>query len=401
MIVHREGAMPDETNEQSSVLDAGPFYRVEQRFGLTRPGLPGLTVRTLVAIGVSFVPLVALAAYQGVLFGQGVTLPLVKDLTVYARFAIAVPLLLHAERLIEGRLSQAITHFRTCHVVEGEARAGFEDALGRLMRSVDALLPEIILFVASFVLALFSSRPTLGHAVSSWQVIAPGPGSRATWAGMWLEFVSLPFFGFLVTRWLWRIFLWSRFLLRVSRLNLTLVPTHPDGAGGLAFLGIIHTAFGAILVPMAMTVAARGVQWVQIGGGAAVPLRNALIAFIVVALIVPLGPLLVFVPRLLATRRNGLLEYAKLATDYTRAFDRKWVRQPPGPEEPMLGTGDIQSLADLANSYEVIKRMGVVPFSRQNALALAVATVLPMLPFIALIFPLAEMLKLMGQLVLK
>lgn len=35
----------------------------------------------------------------------------------------------------------------------------------------------------------------------------------------------------------WRLIIWSRFLFDISRLNLALVPTHADKAGGLDFLG--------------------------------------------------------------------------------------------------------------------------------------------------------------------
>lgn len=392
--------MSEETQEKSPVTEAGPFFRVEQRIGLTRQGLPGMAVRTTVAVGLSFVPLVLLAAYEGVLFGQRVALPLLSDVTVYARFLIAVPLLLHAESFIEQRLSQAVTHFRTGHLLEGQARAEFEDALHKLVRSMDAILPEVILIVASFAFAWFSTRAA-GHTTSTWQAITPAPEVVPTWAGTWLTFVSQPFFSFLVVRWMWRIVLWARFLRHVSRVDLKLVPTHPDGAGGLGFLGIIHTSFAAFLVPIAASVAARGVQWVQIGGGTLGPLRNALIVFTVMALIVPLGPLLAFVPRLLATRRNGLMEYAKLATDYTRRFHQKWLRGGAGADEPLLGTSDIQSLADLANSYEVIKRMSVVPVTRGNLVAMAMGIVLPMLPFMLVIIPIGDMLKLVVKLIAK
>ena len=53
----------------------------------------------------------------------------------------------------------------------------------------------------------------------------------------WYVGVSVPAFLFLGLRWFWRGFVWSRFLARLSRLDLRLVATHQDGAGGIAFVG--------------------------------------------------------------------------------------------------------------------------------------------------------------------
>jgi hypothetical protein len=47
--------------------------------------------------------------------------------------------------------------------------------------------------------------------------------------------------------------------------------------------------------------------------------------------------------------------------------------------EPLLGSADIQSLADLGNSYEVSGgACGVVPFTRDTVLRLVVITPVPL-----------------------
>ena len=47
----------------------------------------------------------------------------------------------------------------------------------------------------------------------------------------------------LLLGWFWRVGLWARFLWLMSRLELKLVPSHPDGAGGLGFLSTSLEAF--------------------------------------------------------------------------------------------------------------------------------------------------------------
>ena len=80
----------------------------------------------------------------------------------------------------------------------------------------------------------------------------PGRVGTAILAGSWYWTVCLPLFRFLMFRWIWRLLLWWRFLWKVSRLDLHLVPTHPDNATGLGYLEIVHAHF----IPLVLAVSA-------------------------------------------------------------------------------------------------------------------------------------------------
>jgi hypothetical protein len=310
-----------------------------------------------------FLPLVVLAALQDVLYGPRVALPLSSDWSVLVRFAIAVPLLILAEKGIDRRLSEAVDQFREEGVVPAGVRPEFESALGRLTRSLNSVIPELILLALAFGSSWVGSSVSYGLTIPNWPHAVPGDASSVTMAGHWLGLVSLPLFSI------------HHAALVLADLSVVFVPlprradearahpTHPDGAAGLGFLGIAHTSFSAILVPLALTTGARGVFWVQHGGGTLDALRNVLIAFLVFALALTLGPLLVFLPKLAATKRRGLNEYATLGSEYTHRFDRKWVREPM-PKDDLLGSADIQSLADLGNSYAAIRNMKLIPATR-------------------------------------
>lgn len=73
--------------------------------------------------------------------------------------------------------------------------------------------------------------------MSSWYARSIDGVESLTGAGLWLTWVSNPIMQFLLLRWYLRIFIWARFLWRVSRIDLALLPTHPDRNGGLGFLG--------------------------------------------------------------------------------------------------------------------------------------------------------------------
>ena len=116
-------------------------------------------------------------------------------------------------------------------------------------------------------------------------------------------------------------------------------------------------------------------------------------ALFVVALATFTLPILVFIPVLLGVKQRGLLQYGTLASRYTYLFDRKWVREEPTPEEPLLGTADIQSLADLGNSYQLIGKMRLLPIQIADFVAMALPGVIPAIPLAATVMPVSEIVK--------
>jgi hypothetical protein len=59
----------------------------------------------------------------------------------------------------------------------------------------------------------------------------------------------------------------------------------------------------------------------------------------------------------------------------------------------MLGTGDIQSLADLGNSFEIIMKMRILPVELSDFIAFALPGLIPALPLAATVMPLGEIVK--------
>jgi hypothetical protein len=82
-----------------------------------------------------------------------------------------------------------------------------------------------------------------------------------------------------------------------------------------------------------------------------------------------------------------------LAQRYTQLFDGKWVRGTVPSGEPLLGSADIQSLADLGNSYEIIKNMRALPLTRADFFGMALPGVLPAIPLAATVMPIGDILK--------
>jgi hypothetical protein len=221
-----------------------------------------------------------------------------------------------------------------------------------------------------------------------------------TLVGYWYALVSLPIFQFLIFRWIYRMMVWSSFLWKVSRLDLLLTPTHPDAAGGLAFLGKGLVPFGVVLFALSSVVSGAIATRILFIGGRIEDYQWSYVALFVIGLVVFAGPLLIFVPKLLVLKQRGLLEYGILGSEYTQAFHQKWVQRNAPTEELLLGSGDIQSLADLGNSFEIIQKMRILPAQPSDFIAMVLPGLVPALPLAATVMPLGEIVTRLFKLVL-
>jgi hypothetical protein len=113
------------------------------------------------------------------------------------------------------------------------------------------------------------------------------------------------------------------------------------------------------------------------------------IAFFVVAI---LAPLLMFTPQMMRAKRKGLSDYGLLAQRYVESFEQKWIIHDTSASEELLGAADIQSLADLGNSYAFVREMRPVPFGLNDISRLVIATAAPLLPLLLTIFSPEELI---------
>ena len=375
------------------LMEGGPLFAFQKRIGLTKGVPPRIKLRALLAAIITFVPLLVLSALQGRAFAH-VDVPFVRDFSAYSRFLLAIPLLILAESILGPRIAVAAAHFIEAGLVLEKDYAKFASIIERAMKSRDSILAEIILAILAYILAAVGLKETAIHA-STWYLTRTDTGASLTWAGFWLVGFCIPLFQFLTYRWIWRLFLWFQFLHRTNKLDLQLFPTHPDGAGGLGFVGETQRFFGIIL--FALSIGTVGVLANNIVYDK-VPLQNftaAIATYVIASVLILVVPLIVFSGRLFRTKRIGLHQYGTLATAYTGLFQKKWIEHDNPENEPLLGTGDIQSLADLGNSFAFIDKMKPLPIDLRTLLQLVVASLLPVVPLLLTVMPLKELLKLL------
>ena len=375
-----------------SLVLGGPLFQLLRRAHLADDALMLVRQRVLVIALVAWLPLLLLSALEGRLLGGGVAVPFLLDLDVHIRFLVALPLLIIAELVVHRRMRPLLHQFLERNLVPENAMARFEAAIASAFRLRNSVLAEVLLIAIVYgVGILIVWRQYFALDATTWYAAPSAAGAKLSLAGLWFGYVSLPIFQFLLVRWYFRLFVWLRFLWQVSRIELRLVPTHPDRVGGLGFLANTVYAFAVLAVAHGTLLAGLLANRI-FHLGAALPQFKVEIAVLVVFLLcVVLGPLLVFAPLLAQAKRQGLREYGTLAERYVREFDGKWLRGGAPAGEPFVGSADIQSLADLANSYEVVRTMRLAPITKEAILRLTAAALVPIVPLLLTMMPFEEL----------
>jgi hypothetical protein len=219
------------------IARGGPFYDLQQRLGLLRERAFNAGRRAALLVALAWgVPLL-LSALMGHAIGPAASRPFLLDLGAWARFFIAIGVFVLMERLVEERLRAHLRQFVRAPLIAPGAQPAAAAAVVRALRRRDLRLAELVCVVAAYAITLGGVQLVLDAAASSWLVTVGPEGTGLTAAGWWCALVSGPLFWFLVLRWLWRHAVWGLLLRDLARLELRLVATHPDGAGGLAFIG--------------------------------------------------------------------------------------------------------------------------------------------------------------------
>ena len=322
-----------------SVCRGGPLYRflapLRSHGGLVRPGL-ALALLT-------WVPLAVLTTLEGALT-EGTRIPFWQSVGTHTRFLLAVPLFFSAEAVFDARVGDVLRRIVQVGLIVPSDEPALKKALRLAIRSRDSWAIEVGLAILTGV-GIWSGLRTDLPGVSTWRHAADG---GLTLAGWWYSLVCLPVFQFLFWRWGWRLLIWTRLLWRLSRLNLQLIPTHPDTSGGLAVLGVAHVDLALLSFAVSAILSASYAEQILFGGVPLTSFAISIAATVIGSTLTLIAPLTFFAPKLIDVKQRALLEYGTLAAHYTRAFAAKWLRTDPPPDEPILGTPDMQSLPTLA-----------------------------------------------------
>jgi hypothetical protein len=392
-------AAPIDGRYDLSVMLGGPLYQLYRRTHVSGAGLELLHRRVIVLTLLAWLPLLPLSLVDGFAW-SGVKVPFLLDVSTHARLLIALPLLVFAELVVHQRMPGVVRQFVDRGIVGDSARPQFEAAIASAMRLRNSIIAEILLLLFVYAIGIgVIWRQDIALPVSTWYRQLDGAVPHVTRAGLWNGLVSVPVFQFLLFRWYFRLGVWAWFLWQVSRIELTLSPLHPDRNAGLGFLSGMPRAFAPLVLAHGTLLAGMFADAIFFTGASLAQYKIELIAVLAIVLLLVVGPLLVFMPVLARAKRTGTREYGMFAQHYVDDFKRKWLHGQAPAGEPALGSADIQSLADLGNSYEVVKEIRLIPVSRSTLLYLVVMTLIPIAPLLLTMISFDELLERLVKLV--
>lgn len=385
---------PSKVIPEFSLVKGGLFYRFLRSLKLCDEKLEPIYRRLVVFAALTWLPMLLLSMIDG-RGNVGVDIPFLRDVENHARFLVALPLMLAAETLLERLLSPRIRNFIHRKIILDSDLERFRSAITSAVRMRDNIAIELFLLITVYALGSYfygSLMASASGACSTWYATPADERWNLTLAGYWLVFVSLPIFQFIFVRWYFRIVIWFIFLFRVSRLDLNLLPTHSDRAAGLGFLNKCSYAFSYWMIAQGVILSGFVAGQVLHFGTDPREYKLEAAGVVILVLISVLSPLALFAPKLIQAKWERGGDFGTFASDYVEKFNSKWILRDNPTQEQLLGTSDLQSLADLGNSFSVIDQTKTVPFSVTDVFYMAMMTLMPLLPLLLFIFSVEELL---------
>jgi hypothetical protein len=381
--------MTERPQKEFALAPAGPVDCAQAWMKITTPDNLRSGRRAFIMALLAWAPLLVMVILHP---NPDADISFLHDIAVHARFLLILPLLVMAEGPIRERSRMVVASFRNSGLVANEDMGQFDALVRKGIRLVDSTVAELLVMLLSAALVYSAMRGVLSEHALFWFEKVTAQGHVLSVAGWWYSAVATPVFVFLMVRWLWRYLVWWWFLGSVARIDLRLTGTHPDRAGGLGFVSFHHSIFALITLAVGCAVSAAAANRILYAGASLKSFQAPIIGIAAGAVIVGIAPMLVFTPRLLAAKRKGWSTYGRFASNYVWKFEQKWFTD-GGTQEEALGSGDIQSLADLGGSFERLVGMQVVLLDRRLILSFLIAAAAPMLPLLLTVMPFKEIIR--------
>jgi len=381
--------MPSDVRDDAALLDHDEWpLRWQRKLGLAPDDGMGLVRRALFFAMLAWLPLAAWAFLQGHALPGVVAEPLLTHFGINVRCLVAIPLLILAEgAALRTTVAMARQFVRNGLVTEAQ-RGAFAALLRDVARLRDSSLPWVV--VLGLTLAWVIADPADPHNDAlSWAVDGAGNLGFGAW---WFAYVSRPIFSVLVLGWLWRIVVVFILFRRISKLDLALVPTHPDRAAGLGFLEYFPGAFALVTFAVTAVVGSGWAHDVVYHGERVESMIQPLALFTAVWALLMLSPLLAFAPKLMATKRQARLEYGRMVGEQGRLVRRRWILGESVAQGEMLEPAGVGPVADAQTLHDAVMRTRMAPIGKAALFAVLIPILLPMPAVFALQVPLKTML---------
>jgi hypothetical protein len=368
-------------------------FRIQRAVGLIpdRGGL-GVVRRSLLLILITWLPVVGWALATARALPGRVSEPLLQHFGVHTRCLVAIPLFILAEATLHLVSHRVVPYFISSGLVPIEDRDRFRAIVGRMAALRNRYVPWIL--IVGLVIGWLLARPIAADVHElNWAAEQDAGVTHLGFGGWWFFYISRPIFTALLLAFVWRIVLLGLLLRRIAALPLSIVPTHPDRAGGLAFLEHVPPALSPGVLAISAVVASGWGHDVAFHGVQLRSLQMPAALLLVGLAVLVLAPLAAFAAPLRRARKQALFDYGALVGEHGRRVRRRWIlREPVEDAESLLAAPELGPVADTVSLYEAVGRMRTVPIGKQAIASVVVAAVIPMIVVATIRIPLKEMI---------
>lgn len=377
-----------EKDSDFSLIDNELPLRWFRRLHLVPEGGLGTRRRALFFAALTWLPIVVWAAIAGRLWESGSAESLLRHYGVNVRCLIAIPLFILAEGSLHKTIKGIASHFVSTGILGPSQQAAFDRLLGDARRLRDSSLPWVLVVGVTFAWVMVDPPSTHDDALS-WAAARDG---TLGFGGWWFAYVARPIFLALLFAWLWRMLLVAYWFWRLGSLELSLVPSHPDRVGGLAFVEKLPAGYGLVTFALSAAIASRWAHEIAHHGASLQSYQLPAALFAILWTLLALLPLLALMPPLNAERHRAVPAYARLVGEQGRLVHRRWILREKVGDEPILDAPEIGPVADAAAMYDAVKRMQIVPIGKGSLVRILVPLALPMIVIAAMRIPIGELL---------
>ena len=375
-----------------SLVRNDPLYRLQRKIGLIPENGLGIVRRMLFWTLFAWLPTALWAWHVNHLLPGTISEPLLGHFGINARLLVAVPLFILGEGLVHATLTQQLPRLITSGLVPPAQHPALRAILTDTARLRDALLPWVAMAGLIVVFFVFGTPGHTPHELS-WAGTEGEATPRIGFGGWWYLYVGRTVFLTLLLAWLWRTLLFARLLMRIARLPLALVPTHPDRCGGLEFLGRLPIMFAPLVLGIFSVFASSWAHQLVYHEVPLAALRIEIAAFVVLAPALFVLPFLPFMGVMLRAKKDALRAYGELIAHHGRLVHARWIEKKEVPEQPLLDAPELGPVADIVAPYELISAMRPLPLALPSLLPLLAAALVPMIVLASIQMPIQAVLK--------
>jgi len=382
---------PDPVSESDSpdllLFDDGSILR------FTSPQVAALTV------AITWVPLIVLAAVQGLALGPSRAQSVLLDPAILARFLVALPILMIAPSKSAEIINGVAAHFLRAGLISGAEVDRYQAIVRQRTNLRKSRVAEYACLALAYAFSAIFVFAFHRESALSWRTLDSAGHRSLSLAGWWFVTICEPVYLFVLLRFVYRIALWWVFLWKTSRLNLQLHSVHPDGAGGLGFLGLTLNAFRLPAFAISVSFAGGVADLVLLNGEPASELKYEIVALVLLVVGLFVAPLCLFYQRELSRARDrDVLNYWVLIEAQLRQFEKKWAAS-DSDRMATLTPGDFSQVTVPISILAGVREMTLLPFESKDVVLLVLTVLVPFIPVAALVIPLASMLRRILELV--